>query len=85
MANTTPADPQNPYGYVGKNEEELRKLIVDLVRQNEDLKVDKKEFVKSANEVLKENSTRISHALEAIKNVARNSLEDEADKILKVV
>ncbi len=64
------ADPANPFGYASMSAPELRKTIVDLVRQNVELAEDKREYTSSINTLVKENSRKIVNALEVLKTAA---------------
>ena len=70
MSTTTASvDLTDPYQYESKSSKELKDLIVDLVRHNMELNDDKREYVNSVNVLIKENNTKISKALEVLKNV----------------
>lgn len=67
----------NEYGYDKMSVQELNHVIADLVKKNEELQEQKKEFVSATNEVIKENKRRISMAL-ATRGVAEQTQDDTA-------
>lgn len=67
---------QDPYGFSKLTQDQLRKVVVDIVKQNVDLDDQKKEYVASTNEVIKENKKRMLAALEAMKTAERQAHDD---------
>jgi hypothetical protein len=76
-----PADPTNPFGFDSMSVQELRKNIVDLVRQNVELSYDKKEYVASITTLMKENTRKIEHALEAVKTAEAEGRDSSVTKL----
>lgn len=56
--------PNDPYGFGNLTATELRKVISDLVRSNEEVAAEKKDYVGAANDTIKEGKARIGKALE---------------------
>lgn len=67
----------DPYGFSKLTQDQLRKVVVDLVRQNVDLDDQKKDYVASTNEVIKENKKKMLAALDSMKTAERQA-HDEA-------
>jgi hypothetical protein len=63
--------PSDPYGYSNLSATELRKVITDLVRSNEEILADKKEYAAAAADAIKGGKDRINKALEFLSIVER--------------
>jgi hypothetical protein len=77
----------NDYNYDKLNVTELRKIIADLAKDRQQVASDKKDYVTSANEVLKENKERTDAAVDALRIAERTdtskTLDKVADKMLR--
>jgi hypothetical protein len=78
---------QDTYGYDRLSATELRKIIADLVRSNEEVIANKKDMVQAANETIKETKNRITAAVEfltmAEKAGTALAAEKQADRLLR--
>lgn len=67
----TNVQPKDTYGYSKLSPGELRKVITDLVKSNEEVLDAKKVYVGAANDTIKEGKVRITAALEFLKLAER--------------
>jgi predicted GTPase len=77
---------EDTYGYSRLTPTELRKVIADLVRSNEEVISNKKDMVQAANDTIKETKTRITTAVEFLTLAERAGMaaatEKRADQLL---
>lgn len=71
----TNVQPKDTYGFSKLTATELRKVITDLVKTNEEVADAKKMYDGAANDTIKEGKTRITAALEFLK-IAERTLDD---------
>jgi len=83
--------PNDPFGFEKLTMTELRKIIAEFVRSNEELLADKKAYVDSINEVVKDTKGKIKSALEFLQlaeaahkdNVHENNVTDFLKSVSK--
>lgn len=80
MANNSNPNGDDTYGFSKLSVPELNKVVADLVKRNGALKDQKKDYVASANDVIKENNKRIDAAL-AARNTADMTQLDKDHEI----
>lgn len=73
--NTNNPNATDPYGFSKLDVQALRKVIVDVVKQNRDLSDQKKDYVAATNEVINENKKKIEAALEALKTAEQSQVD----------
>jgi Glu-tRNA(Gln) amidotransferase subunit E-like FAD-binding protein len=87
MKENAAAENTDTYGYNRLSSTELRKIIADLVRSNEEVIANKKDMMQAANDTIKETKNKINAALVFLTMAERTgtalALEKQVDTLLR--